>query len=354
MPRATVERIPTLPHRAGLRRIAARMRAARCVLITTHLQPDPDGLGSALALASALGRLGIPAEVVVGSPLPLRYASMDEASIVRVLGPDDPLPNADVAVILDTSTGWERTGRPGALLAERYAAKECAVLCVDHHPHGQQPADLKVVDPHATATAVLVYHLVLQLTHDLTPQEAGWLYLGIVTDTASFRWPSTNAEAHRIVADLMERGADARALYTAMYEHVSMNRLHLLGESLQSIRLEASGHLAVMTVSRAQFAHYGLAVEDAPGFADHAVTVEGAEVGAALLEYPDDRTRVILRAKGNVPVGEIAEALGGGGHAFAAAAVVAGGIEDAMKMLIDVCFPFLASEVPTVIFPAAD
>src|SRR5438445_809792 len=80
-------------------------------------------------------------------------------------------------------------------------------------------------------------HLILQLTHDLTPEEAGWLYLGIVTDTASFRFPNTNAEAHRVVADLAERGADERRLYAAMYEHVSVARMRLLGEALLGVQL---------------------------------------------------------------------------------------------------------------------
>lgn len=352
-PRSTAP-IVGMTRRAALRRAAACLRGAKRVLITTHLSPDPDGLGSALALASALDRIGIPVAVAIGSPVPDRYRYMDNSARARVYGKDDALPEADVAVALDTSTGWDRMGAPGEAIAARSAAKQCAVVCLDHHPHTAITVDVPVIDPQATATAVLVYHLILLLAHDLTPEEASWLYLGIVTDTASFRFPNTNAEAHRIVADLAERGADERRLYAEMYESTSVARLRLLGEALQGIQLTCDGQLAVMTVTREQFARYGLAVEDAPGFADHAATVEGAEVGAALLEFPDRRTRVILRASGNVPVEVIATALGGGGHTFAAAAVVEEDAPDTLRMLIDVADPYLPSEVPTNVYPAAD
>ncbi len=131
-----------------------------------------------------------------------------------------------------------------------------------------------------------------------------------------------------------------------MYEATSVAQIRLLGEALQGIQLTCDGHMAVMTVTREQFARYGLAVEDAPGFADHAATVEGAEIGAALLEFPDNRTRVILRASGNAPVDIIATALGGGGHTFAAAAVIDGNADDALRMLVATSCPYLTPDLP--------
>ncbi len=110
MPHGNIRAISGITRRTGLRRAASRLRSARHVLITTHLHPDPDALGSSLTLASALGRLGIRAEIVVGSPVPERYAFMDEAQRIRVLGEDEPLPEADVVVVLDTSAGWDRLG----------------------------------------------------------------------------------------------------------------------------------------------------------------------------------------------------------------------------------------------------
>jgi phosphoesterase RecJ-like protein len=131
-----------------------------------------------------------------------------------------------------------------------------------------------------------------------------------------------------------------------MYESTSVAKIRLLGEALMGIQLTCGGHLAVMTVTRDQFTRYGLAVEDAPGFADHAATVEGAAIGAALLEFPDARTRVILRASGTVPVDRIATAMGGGGHSFAAAAVVPGNADDALRMLVDASRACLTPDFP--------
>jgi phosphoesterase RecJ-like protein len=342
-----------LSRRAALRRAAARLRAARSVLITTHLTPDPDALGSALALASAFDRLGIPASICVGGAIPDGFRYMDATNRVRILGPDEAPPETDVVAVLDISSGWDRVGAFGPAIAARQAAKETTVICVDHHPHTGMEVDIPVLDNQATATAVLVYHLILLLTHDITPQEASWLYLGIVTDTASFRFPNTTAEAHRIVADLADHGADERRLYAEMYEHVSVARVRLLGEALLGVQLACDGNLAYVTVTKEQFARYGLRVEDAPGFADYAAAVEGAEVGAALLEYPDGRTRVILRASGEIAVEIIAEALGGGGHAFAAAAVVDGSAEDALALLVNNSCPYLTPDAPPI-SPAAD
>ncbi|MDQ2784600.1 MAG: DHH family phosphoesterase [Chloroflexota bacterium] len=335
-----------MTRRAALRRAAARLRAATTVLITTHLGADADGLGSSLALASALERIGVPAAIALGCAIPARYTYIDAAGRAKVYGTDDPLPEADVVVVLDTSSGWDRIGAPGVTIAARQAAAECTVICLDHHPHAALAVDIPVIDPQATAVAVLTYQLILLLTRSVTPQEAGWLYLGIVTDTASFRFPNTNAEAHRIVADLADHGADERRLYAEMYENTSVAKIRLLGEALLGIQLTCNGHLAVMTVTRDQFKRYGLTVEDAPGFADHAATVEGAAIGAALLEFPDARTRVILRASGNVPVDLIAQAIGGGGHTFAAAAVIAGNADDALRMVVDSSCAFLTPDLP--------
>lgn len=343
-----------LTRRAALRRAAARLREAASVLITTHLGADPDGLGSALALASALERIGVPARIALGCTVPERYRYMDGAARATVYGPDDPLPEADVVVVLDTSAGWDRLGAPGAMIAAHRAARRCMVICLDHHPHTGIDVDIPVIDPQATATAVLAYQLILLLTRTVTPEEASWLYLGIVTDTASFRFPNTNAEAHRIVAELTEHGADERRLYAEMYENTSVAQLRLLGEALQGVQLTCDGDLAVLTVTRDQFARYHLAVEDAPGFADHAATVEGAAIGAALLEYPDGRTRVILRASGTIPVDLIAKAIGGGGHTFAAAAVIRGNAEDALRMLVDASRLYLTPDLPRDATHAAD
>jgi len=343
-----------LTRRAALRRAAARLREAASVLITTHLGADPDGLGSALALASALERIGVPARIALGCTVPERYRYMDSAVRATVYGPDDPLPEADVVVVLDTSAGWERVGAPGAVIAARRAARRCTVICLDHHPHTGIDVDIPVIDPRATATAVLAYQLILLLTRTVTAEEASWLYLGIVTDTASFRFPNTNAEAHRIVAELAEHGVDERRLYAEMYESTSVAQLRLLGEALQGVQVTCDGGLAVLTVTRDQFARYHLTVEDAPGFADHAATVEGAAIGAALLEYPDGRTRVILRASGTMPVDRIAKAIGGGGHTFAAAAVIQGDADDALRMLVDASCPYLTPDVPRDATHAAD
>jgi phosphoesterase RecJ-like protein len=342
-----------LTRRAALRRAVARLRAARSVLITTHLTPDPDALGCALALASALDRVNIPAMICVGGAIPESFRYLDPTNRVRILGPHEEPPETDVVAVLDISSGWDRVGAFGETLAARQAAKQTTVICLDHHPHTGMEVGIPVLDPHATATAVLVYHLILQLTHDLTPEEASWLYLGIVTDTASFRFPNTNAEAHRVVADLAERGADERRLYAEMYEHVSVARVRLLGEALLGVELACDGKLAYVTVTKEQFARYGLSVEDAPGFADYAAAVEGAEVGAAFLEYPDDRTRVILRASAALSVEPLAEALGGGGHDFAAAAVVAGTAGDALAQLVNSSCGYLTPDGATVP-PAAD
>lgn len=343
-----------LTRRAALRRAAACLREATSVLITTHLGADPDGLGSALALASALERLGVPAQIALGGPIPERYRYMDGETRAKVYGPSDSLPEAAVVVVLDTSSGWDRLGAPGETIAAWWAAKRCKVICLDHHPRTAIEVDIPVIDPQATATAVLAYQLIVLLTHGVTPEEAGWLYLGIVTDTASFRFPNTNAEAHRIVADLAEHGADERRHYAEMYESTSVAKIRLLGEALSGIQLACNGHMAVLTVRRKQFKRYGLDVADAPGFADHAATVEGAEIGVALLEFPDNRTRVILRASGNVPVDVIARAIGGGGHAYAAAAVVEGNADGALRMLVETALPYLTPDLPKDISPAAD
>ena len=208
MPHARVRSISGFTRHAGLRRAAARLRAAQRVVITTHLHPDPDAIGSSLALAAALDGLGIPVDIIIGSPMPKRYAFMDDAQRIRALDESEELPEADVVVIFDSSAGWDRLGTPGASNCDPLRARQATVITstiTPIHISLQYPRCRST--GHCSVSARI--HLVLLLTDTLSPQQAGWLYLGIVTDTSSFRFPNTNPEAYRIVADLADRGGES-------------------------------------------------------------------------------------------------------------------------------------------------
>ncbi|HYE97119.1 MAG TPA: DHH family phosphoesterase [Rubricoccaceae bacterium] len=312
-----------MPTLADLR---GALLAARRVVLTTHIRPDGDALGSEIALALYLRGQGVEAHVLNAEEEPRTLGWLLDLDgvpkdLVEVYRPGDRvhaerLATADAIVVVDTNAEG-RLGDLGKPVREALAKK----VLLDHHPDPEGWFDLAVTDTTAAATGELVYDLIAG--HDpalVDAPIATALYTAIATDTGSFRYGATTPRTHRIVADILERGQiKPEPIHVAVYDARSPEGLRLLARALDTITLHYGGRLASMYVTQPMLRETGAFFDEIEGLVQYALSLEGVVAAVILLETPSG-VKASFRSKGDVPVNEWAARFGGGGHRNASGA----------------------------------
>ncbi len=312
-------------YREAARALASVLSSSNRIVLTTHVRPDGDALGSILGLGNALTARGKQPRLVLPSPIPASLKFLPGSDAIEVYDSskhDALIATADVIVCLDFNV-LDRLD----VMASAVAASPAARLLVDHHLEPEAGFAIKLWDTEVASTAELVFALVvLEFPDALSAAVATPLYTGILTDTGNFRFPRTTARTHRIVATLIEYGADPVAIAEALYDQNSPARLRLLGEVLRQLEIHCDGACVLLQLRRKDVLDAGAREEDTEGFVQHTLTVSGAQVGVLISELFDANggVKVSLRSKGTFDVARIAEELGGGGHRNAAGAVLKG------------------------------
>ncbi len=290
------------------------------VIITTHIHPDGDGIGSALALQHYLGSLGKEVRCLLHSPVPATLLFLPGADTILRYQPDchaAVLAEADAVVIVDTSE-LRRLGAVAEVVEQAAASK----LVIDHHLSPQPFADVYVVDPRASATGELVWQLLQRMGGAYrTPEIALCLYTAIVTDTGSFAYSNTSAQTHRTIAELVDIGVDIPWVHEQLFQSWSLARMHLLGEVLATMELHDDGRIGVLVVPQEAFHRTGATEEDVEGLAQYTLSVRGVSVGLLIVELPQGGDiKISFRSRMGIPVHDLAAEFGGGGHEYAAGA----------------------------------
>lgn len=313
-----------------LARARQALDEARHPLLTTHVNPDGDGLGSELALYHALQCRGKPATILNASSTPSFFRFLDPDGVIQHYRLGDPLPaEADLLVALDLGK-WERLGP----MCETARASRLPVLCMDHHPTEGPFGDLQVISDQACATGEIIYDLLKSYGEPLALPAAEAIYAAIMTDTGSFRFTNTNARTHRIAAELLDLGVNPAAMYSRVYESTHPERLRLLGLTLSDLHISADGRIGWIAVTQEMLQKAGAKPEDTEDFVDIPRTVRGVEVSALFIELPTGIIRTSLRSKGLVRVSDVAVSLGGGGHPFAAGIRLPGSLQSAIQRVL--------------------
>jgi phosphoesterase RecJ-like protein len=327
--------------------VRERLLAAERVVVTSHIRPDGDALGSEIALARFLRKLGKDALVLNAdaAPRPLdwlldeqpkklvqRYeeGSLKQAAAVAA---------ADALVVVDTGAAH----RLGALEGVVKNAVAPTYL-LDHHPAPEPWFDLACVRTDAAATGELVYDLIAG--HDPSLIDAAIataLYVAIVTDTGSFRYSGTTPRTHRIVADVLERGGiQAEPIHIAVYDGRTREGLRLLARALDTIATHYAGRLATMYVTQDMLRESGAYFDETEGLIGYALSLDGVMAAVIFLETPSG-IKLSFRSKGDCPINAWAARYGGGGHPNAAGAYVAGKttLNHLMKRVVDEAPPHI-------------
>ena len=339
---------------ATLSQVAARLREARRPFVTTHFKPDGDALGSVLAVARALRSLGAEVDAAVAGPIDRSILPLAGDGEIRHVarGPMVPLPGCDLAVVVDT-------GAASQLEHCRDWLREhpALVVGIDHHANGSDIAPCRVVQPScASCTQVLVGVLdelgipLAAAGRSSRHSIAEAIFAGLATDTGWFRFSGADDRVFQLAARLLSLGVDKDGLYRMLEQGDAPGRLMLVARALRSVELCCEGRVALMRLTRADFAETGTGVDDLAGLVNEPMSVATVEVSVLLTESEPALVKASFRSKppaargaSFVDVNHLAGRFDGGGHVHAAGARIGAPMDEAAARVRAACDAYFES-----------
>lgn len=317
-----------------------RFTSAQGIVIFSHASPDGDAVGSSLGLYHILSQMGKQVQVVLPDHLPRYYNYLPGLDQVVFADEDkskarNAIESADLWVICDFNN-WSRVGKQiQGWLSE---IQHKPTVMIDHH---QQPDTFPVVlfsDISFTSTSEMVYHFAEQLgwKEYISLESMQCLYTGMVTDTASFRFPVVTGDTHRIVAEMLDKGLKHAAIHQAIYDSQSLDRLRLTGYALsEKLEVYPDQHVAIISLSKDELLRFRYQSGDTEGLVNQALSIEGVQMAAFLRETPEgDGVKCSFRSVGDWDVNQFARAnWNGGGHKNAAGGKTDVSLENALADL---------------------
>lgn len=290
-------------------------------LVTSHVRPDGDALGSEVGMAGLLRSQGKDVRVVNTSQTPPRYDYLDpDGTLFEHFGtrvqPAD-LADRQALVVLDLSS-WGQLGD----LAEFVRGFAGSRLVIDHHVSQDDLGATVLKDTRAEATGTLVLRAARALDIPLTEQMATGLLTAIAMDTGWFRHPTTRPQTFLDAAELVEAGADANRIHRLLFERNTLGRLKMMGETLANLETDLDGRIAYAAVTRDDFERTGAIPPDTEDLVDFTVSLRGVEVGLLFIEQKRGGIKLSVRSRIDFDCSALAAQFGGGGHRAAAGATL--------------------------------
>lgn len=292
------------------------------IVIVPHKNPDGDAIGAALALCHYLRQYRHEVCVITPNDYPDFLKWMPDAEEIinfetQETQAKQKIEDASVIFTVDFNTLSRAEGM--TLLLE---ASEAAFIMIDHHQDPDDYATYTYSDPDMGSTCEMVYNFIgfLEDTAAINADIATCIYTGIMTDTGSFRFPATTSQTHRVVADLMDKGARNADIHNAVYDMNSPERLQLLGCALKNLVVIKELHTSYIALSKEDLKKHRYRKGDTEGFVNYGLSLEDIQLTAMFIQHPrEDYIRISLRSKGDFPVNEMAGLyFNGGGHINAA------------------------------------
>lgn len=321
-------------------------------LLTTHLNPDGDAIGSEVAFARWLRAMGKTVRILNDSVTPTAFLFLTEEDPIEVYEPalaEQRFSEADALVVLDTSNR-QRIGRLATVI-DRHAI---AVAVVDHHvSHANGFGQVNLIEPEVAATGELVYDLMRESDCPIDRITAEALYVALMTDTGGFRYSNTDSHAHHMAAELLGLGLDPQVIYAKVHSNAPAGRLRFFGEVLARLEMLGDGKLAVLEASPEQFQRHGLVGADTEGLVDLPRSIAGVEAVALFSEVEPGKVKVSLRSTGRIAIDQVVTRLGGGGHPHAAGVLLRATREQARAKVLPEIEALLARRDPAAARPGS-
>lgn len=322
-----------------VKELRSELSEGKKIVITTHHKPDGDAMGSSLGLYHFLCSLGHDVHVITPTDYPYFLHWMPgHPDVIDFL--QDPsraetlVANADWIFCLDFNT-LSRINDLGELVRNSSAKK----AMIDHHLEPEGFEDFRYWDTTSCAAAEMVYRLIVELDwkEHINKDVATCLYTGIMTDSGSFRFPSTTSKVHRIIADLIDAGADNSRIHELVYDTNSESRLKFLGRVLgERMTVLPEYHTAYISIGQDLLNEFDVVTGDTEGIVNYALSIHGIKLAALIIDRGAIR-KLSFRSKGEFPANEIAKKyFQGGGHRNAAGGMSEDSLENTVKKFLEV------------------
>jgi phosphoesterase RecJ-like protein len=285
-------------------------------LLSTHVNPDADAIGSEIAMLNILNQLGKEVRIINHSAMPYNLQFLDPENKIEKYNKDkhdDLFDKSDVFVALDFN-------KADRIVSMQKAFEKSTTLkiCIDHHQDAGNAFEHHFVGTEYCATGHIIYDFIKQTNiAELNSEIANPIYAAIMTDTGSFRFERTNSELHRIIADLLEYDVDPVKIYGNIYDENNLNKLKIFGKALSSLKVIGNGKISYMVITQKDFEEVNAIESDTDNIVEYSLSVENVVLGMLFIEHKDG-CKVSLRSKGNIPVNKLAKEFNGGGHTNAA------------------------------------
>jgi phosphoesterase RecJ-like protein len=302
-------------------------------LLTSHIRPDCDALGSELGMAGVLEALGKKVRIVNGHPTPPNLAFIDPTNRLETIGTDvtvEELKDIDVMIILDTSA-WAQLGDMGEVIKTTNARK----LIVDHHVSEDDLGAELFKNTTAEATGRLVVEAADALGVELTPEISNPVFAAIATDTGWYRFGSAKGDTYRMAGRLIDAGASPNGLYGELYERDTAGRVRLRGRILSRAQTELDGRFVHTYVLKEDFDETGALPSDTEDAINLTMAIAGTEVAVILVGQLEGGFKLSFRSRCAVDCSQLAANFNGGGHKAAAGAFISEPFEDSQKKVLE-------------------
>ncbi len=295
-------------------------------MVTSHIDPDGDAIGSAFALSFALKTLGKETVVYLRDKVPYRYEFLPQpASLVHEI----PAKQFDAIFAVDCGDFF-RIGDGHEKLKEKGL-----IINIDHHDTNEAFGFLNIIDGRASSTAEIVYTILKALDVRIDFEIAVNIYTAILTDTGSFRYASTNSKAFIICEEMTHFGVIPSYVAEKVYESHPKERFLLLCGALATLETHYDNRLAIMYITDELFRQVGGSKEQTEGFVEFLKEMRGVELAVVARQTGESRYKISMRSKGKIDVAAIAGRFGGGGHKNAAGCTIEGAIDQVKKLLVE-------------------
>ncbi|WP_299099654.1 bifunctional oligoribonuclease/PAP phosphatase NrnA [uncultured Winogradskyella sp.] len=328
-------------NKAQISDLKALLSSPKNIVIVPHRNPDGDAMGSTLGLYHYLKLNNHNAIVIAPNDYPnfLKWLPGDDTVLKFETQQNDCIPhieNADLIFTLD----FNAFHRAGHQMAEVLEASKSTKIMIDHHQQPDDYAKYMYSDVTMSSTCEMVYNFIDMLgdTQKIEATIATCLYVGIMTDTGSFRFPATTTKTHQVIGSLIEKGADNSQIHNNIYDSNSYSRLQLLGRAMQNLKVIPELRTAYTTLSQAELDQYNFKKGDTEGFVNYGLSLEGIIFAAIFIENKQDNIiKISFRSKGEFSVNEFSRAhFHGGGHTNAAGGRSETDMETAINKFISI------------------
>ena len=311
------------------------LNAAENVLITTHKSPDGDAIGSAVCCARFLIAYGKKATVLLPDPpAPNLMPFLEGVSYAFFTDFDSPIDHFDLMFCLDYNHAYRVGESMESLVLEMKGSK----IMIDHHPHPTEFCDLTISRPEVCSTAQLFYEVLEEcdLTSYLTKEASEALYLGIMTDTGSFRFPSVTSKTHDVLQKLLLNGVKAFEIHEKVFDQNTKERVLLRAYAISNKFQQIEGTpIAYMSLSQEELTRFSFQKGDTEGLVNVPLSISGISISVFMVENEEGKVKMSFRSKGTYFVNEFAqEYFNGGGHKYAAGGFSHDSLQKTMDKLI--------------------